>query len=933
MMPLLFLGFQPVFAEPPTWDEVASLIYLDFRHMATPVVHGDAYAGGIWAFDPNLLRGYRVRHFDATAYGGIDMAYYGQDLHLETENGLLVIQTWPTELRFEPGVWRLIGRWPTTPAESLLATYPGDYPYGDMQGEIGWTLQGPILTIDEIEGTGLEAGVFGVPECIHAWITGTMGWGGPPTHCMGFAPYQDGDPVDHEGPLLMWSADSPPNPYGAEVVRGLPWNARSFNGGISWDSLRKGFWYGIRRPDQSVSFSLFPVQGAQVMDPGSDFDLNLDIPLDRYLDLYLLYFDPNSQALLGHGVLRKFDDHFDSYVISFLADTTNFDRVQSPTVQNSGNPNIGIIHNPLSGWIPQFPLIDPWDPLNPDIDFEDATPVSATAFRHEPKVHEQLVPIVAETDGRHGSHWTTDLWFFNPSDEEISVTIRRLSNAAEERFVLAPHASRKIPSVLSWMGGGESGDGNSHDAMYISAPFRIGEQLRIDGRIWTSDPQTGGAFGHALQAVPSPFGYSNHGQYARPFGRELWWAAAPFQLFSAFLQLDERIPGQFRHNVGVVNPYDEDLELALMWGYQDSVSPFLYQDPYSEEARVLLRIPSKSVRIFDIKSLFPYEVTSTWPARVGVLGNKAAPVWFSMIDEKTQDATFVPFTNYQVPALQYTERRQVDGEADFFEFDRSFRLALPAVAHTTGVNRSNWTTTLYGYMGPNQFESGERPIVAFHPGAEESCSGGEAQYLQGVMASDPGTWTQYVEEQNLGRFIGEGSKPFRNIFPDVIRRVSGCETVERVRGGLEVVTGSWFSGFSRTSTTRDDGGTYGSMLPLYPAGGWPIQHFAGIEISDVSRINLGFFNGDHDHAISHRVSLFDGTGLLVAEREFILDSLDSRQMEIHAFFEGFVLPEGSYGLTVLPLDGFEADGTWFRGHSWAYISIIDNRSNDPFNLW
>jgi len=55
-------------------------------------------------------------------------------------------------------------------------------------------------------------------------------------------------------------------------------------------------------------------------------------------------------------------------------------------------------------------------------------PNSATSFREEPEVYEQLIPVVAETDGRHNTHWTTELSFYNPSAEAMSVEIRRLSN-------------------------------------------------------------------------------------------------------------------------------------------------------------------------------------------------------------------------------------------------------------------------------------------------------------------------------------------------------------------------------------------------------------------------------------------------------------------------------------------------------------------------
>ena len=925
------LGPLTVWAEPPTWDDIASKIYLNFEHIAVPAVHGDDYAGGIWAFDPTTLEGRRVRQFDAESCTVGNQPYLGQDLHLETENGLLVIQTWPTELRFEPGTWRLIGRWPTTPAETLLTNSFHD---PEAATQIGWTLQGPMLDESDLEGSGFEPGIFGLATCIRSIITAASSdfkslFFYP---CAGFEPIQGNDPVVSDGPLLMRSPISPPDPYDAELVRDLPEDAYYFTPAqISWDRERKGFWYPVLYDDAAVSFSLFPAREAQIFEPEFDLDLDLGIPPNHYLDLDLLYFDSNSQVLLGHGLVRNSDNPTDAYTLSFLADATDLDPLFA-LPKNTRNHDL--IENPFSSWLPKFTMVPPGYCPAEDVALIDATPVSATSFRQSPEMHEQLIPVIAEVEGRHGTFWSTDIWLFNPSDEATTVHLRRLSNDVETTLTLGPRASTHIPNVLSWVGGGQTGDGATHDALYVSAPFRFGEHLRIDGKIWTEKPDTGGTFGHALQAVPAPYGYSNHAQYAMAFNGELASVQPPFQRYAAFLQLDTKVSGQFRHNIGIVNPYEEVLEIALMWGYDDEVVTAwqLWGPPngFPEEARVLLQIPPKQIRIYDIEALFPEEISGTWPAKVGVLGQRPAPIWFSMIDETTQDATFVPYTNYQLPALHYDERQPMDGTCvDFLDYDRSYRLALPTVAHTPGVNASRWTTTLYGYMQPDPSEYPSGPIAALHLGPEDVCSDGQPQYVPGVMGSDPEIWSQYSQENDLGHEPGY----YRCVHPDVVRSFSGCENATRVLGGLEIVTGSWFSGFSRTFTTRNDGGTFGSMLPLYPAGGWPIQHFAGIEISPDTRINLGFFNGDHDHDIIHRISLYDASGGLTAEREFVLNSLDSRQMEIHDFFPGVDLAEGTYGLTVMPLDGVEVDGTPFQGHSWAYVSIIDNRTNDPVNLW
>ena len=935
LLPLAFC-FSPktAVAEMPTWEDVASQIYLTFEHNATMVVHGDDYAGGIWAFNPSSLEGRRIRQFDAVECA---MGYYyvGQDLHLETEGDRLIVQTWPTELLFEAGTWRLIGRRPTRMAGEFLDT---TIDVAHLLPETGWALQGPILSPSDLDGTGFAPGVLGIPQCIRRRQTySRLDFGEGGYECTGLEPLRGDKAIGGEGPLLMWSPASPPNPYDALFIRTLPEDFPDSpndlnNSIISWDRERHGLWYPVRNEDGTFTFALFPARDGHVLDPESGLDLDLEIAPDHTLDLDLLYYDSNSRTLLGHGIAHSNEDPLDRTALSFLADASELTPFDGHK-KSSDVPEV--IFDPFSSWTPRFPGFGWNHGCPPSNEFATAAiPVSAISFRRQPSDHQQLVPIIAETEGRHGSRWSTDLWLFNPSEETMTVHLRRLSNDDEKTLMLGPRASRRLPNVLSWVGGGEDGDGATHDALFISAPFRFGRQLRIDGRVWTTDPDTGGSFGHALQAVPAPFGYSNHAQFARGISGELSLMQPQFPRQASFVQLDLRVPGQFRHNLGIVNPYDDELEIGLVWGYYGDLfegsRDILENHP--DTAKVVLSIPPKQVRIFDLEGLFPEEITDYWPATIAILGRRAAPVWFSMIDETTQDATFVPFTNFGLPALHFDDSWMVDDPPiPFLDYGLDYHMVLPAVAHTPGLGGSLWSTTLYGYRSPFSFLAPSVfPLAALHPRPENPCCDPVVHRLPGVPTSDIEPWRQDCEDRGLDYCWPD---PFQTIYPDVVRSFSGCENTPQAQGGLEIVTGSWFSGFSRTFTTREDGGTFGGMLPLYPTGGWPIQHFAGIEVSGNTRINLGFFNGDHDHAITHRVSLYDAVGSLVAQREFVLASLDSRQLEIHDFFEGIDLTEATYGLTILPLNGFEADGTPFRGHSWAYASIIDNRTNDPVNLW
>jgi hypothetical protein len=149
---------------------------------------------------------------------------------------------------------------------------------------------------------------------------------------------------------------------------------------------------------------------------------------------------------------------------------------------------------------------------------------------------------------------------------------------------------------------------------------------------------------------------------------------------------------------------------------------------------------------------------------------------------------------------------------------------------------------------------------------------------------------------------------------------------------MELVAGTWFSAWTRTYTTRDDGGTYGEMLPLYPIGGWRVQRFAGVEVGEVFRVNVGLFNGDHEHAITHRLTLHAADGREVAQLTLSLEPLASFSRRLEHLFLRQVgeLPAGTYGLTVLPLDDPAAG---VKGRSWAYVSLVDNATGDPTNWW
>jgi hypothetical protein len=266
------------------------------------------------------------------------------------------------------------------------------------------------------------------------------------------------------------------------------------------------------------------------------------------------------------------------------------------------------------------------------------------------------------------------------------------------------------------------------------------------------------------------------------------------------------------------------------------------------------------------------------PPIINVAASQPAAIWLSMVDNKTGDATFIPYTNFTAePQIGQT-------------------MAIPAVAQTPGANGTFWRTDLYGLLWQSRFSV--PGIPAF------------------VYESSPCTATgtpkvEYLPEATL-------------IQEDIGRLFSTCPTF---RGAVEFETATWLGTWSRTYTTRaSDGGTYGDMLPLYPKGGWPIQHFSGITVNAATRINVGLYNGT-DSAMPHRLRLFDQSGNLAAETTLLLAGRELRQESIQDLL-GRELATGLYGLTVEPQASSNGPG-----RSWAYVARVDNVTGDLTNWW
>ena len=875
ILAIWFVAGSIATAGVPQWETLQhELLFMREHYIALANDSGLPYSptDGIWALDPAGSAPRRRRHFFATtvAFATIDNNFEGNQGFLSTIGDRVLFEAYPYQITFDALSWRMISR---IPAANGLAT--------------GWALQGPYLDHHMVAGTGLQPGLHGIARCDTHIIINTHF---NTEHCTPILiPGTEDTTIATDEHVLLWA----PQPPG-EIEDSTPittFTDSSWGGDavlLSYDQGRRGFWRGTELHAQ-----FHPIQDGALLPATIDLDLDalpfrLE-PENGYLSA-LYYQEP---AGLLYGVLSR--------------------RPNSPTLQES----LLFSLDPSTGTATRLDTI--YGVRHPAFTF--------ATIRDTPDSYEQIIPIVADTRGAHGEHWRTDLWLYNPATTGATVTITRLrSPTTPHTFALGPHASHHIPDVLLALGGGRAADAIEHDVLVLTSEYHWGAQVVAQARIWTRDTATTGSFGQAIPAVPSPVGYSNHSvPDLNIFDPTIPRFNIGANALAAHIDLDHREPGRFRHNIGIVNTSDDDVTLQLIWTYQDNMDPLEQIGPRTEGYRLrTLTVPARGLRIENIESLFPNDVAEGWVPRLGVFGPSPAIIWYSMVDNLTGDATFVPFTSFTATTANQNDEFALQALAEY-------RLAFPVVAHTNGVGSSTWQTDLYGFADNSR--GWPVPLGAFVPAHDSPCArptpaDGIARFLQSVLAMPEDQW-----RDTLGLSPPTATAlaaKLRTIYPDVVRTFPGCETAQNVKGGLEILAGSWFSGFSRTYTTRADGGTYGAMLPLYPPGGWPVQHFAGLEAGPDTRINIGLFNGDHDHAITHRVTLYDAAGELVAEREITIAPLDLVQERLTQLFSVASLPPGSYGLTVVSLDD---PNSGVEGHSWAYVSIIDNITYDPINLW
>lgn len=522
-----------------------------------------------------------------------------------------------------------------------------------------------------------------------------------------------------------------------------------------------------------------------------------------------------------------------------------------------------------------------------------------TALAEElPATYTQVVPLVRHADNDL-ARWRSELWLFNPSEESMSVTLRRVASQQSISYALAPHASMTLLDVLKQLGGGavaSGGDGVESDALVLTSSYRWGAQLSAYSRTATISSRAedrGGSLGYTVPAVPGDVGYSTH--------TPLFQYGFDTDASQVSLIMDKRDPSQYRHTIGVVNDSDEPFDVRLRYA-SSSALPY---DSSSPLDRSFSAAPH-SVTTREIESLYPASFATDRPPRIWLTADHPAPIWMSMTDTRSGDVTFVP---YSVFSLRSDPTTQITVPAIGSGF------GSPAIPQASGRRRSAsaagsvaspWRTDLYGFFFVvDGNEESQRPLTDFDP-ATDRCAAASAK-LSGVIGWDRPT---------------EGVNPYyKNIFPDVAAQFS-CSG----GGAIRLRGYSWMAGYARNYLTRPNGGTVGDILPFYPTDGWPVQHFSGIQCNSTSQVTIGLYNGAA-YPVTNRLLLYDASGRAIGEREVELPSRASSQVSLGDLTTSCSAP-GPYGLSVVPLD---KPGE--QGRSWAYVSIMDRASGDPTILW
>lgn len=456
----------------------------------------------------------------------------------------------------------------------------------------------------------------------------------------------------------------------------------------------------------------------------------------------------------------------------------------------------------------------------------------AAATARAPATYHQVVPVIGAALGVNGTRWASDLWLYNPSDARIKVQMRRITTGATTEYTLLSHGTLKIPDVLRALGGGPlamGGDGVPVDALAVTSPYQEGAQLAVYSRTYTNAPR-GGTRGQGVPGVPTAVGYSTHLPTFGPIDGIDDSTPATFIL-------DKRDPAQFRHNLGVVNDTDQPITLRLRYGS----SAITDGELAGVDQRIV--VPPHSVGMRTIEVLFAGDIIRTLPPRLWVVADHPAPIWLSMVDNQSGDATFLPYALFA------------------FRGDES-RLAIPFIP-------ARQPADFLGYL--------PRAATAPVPARWHSAGTCEHTHTDGVLQGAVGNTTS--------------AAAYYTIYPDLAAQLQPCVNATLPLGTLELNVASWMTGFVRVTTGAANEAT-SDVLPFYPLDGWPSQHFPA-ELQPGVSAHIRAYNGTESTA-EYRVSTFSAAGSLLHDAQYRIDAHQTIEFSLR----DAVHEDGLYGVSI-----------------------------------
>jgi|GEM_PF-1302478 len=227
-----------------------------------------------------------------------------------------------------------------------------------------------------------------------------------------------------------------------------------------------------------------------------------------------------------------------------------------------------------------------------------------------PVSRELVVPAVARIPGAEGTFWRSDVTFFNPTSNTMTLVVHLVYSDVDNRgargrvITLHPGRSETILDVVDWLEAG-----NSRGALQIASSGGSGGGPVVSSRTYTTRPSDGGTFGQFVGAVETN------------------------QFTSETTVTGLRSDAFYRTNIGIVSSSNEEVRVQLT-----------LHDASSQIGTAVVTVLPKSHRQLPLAGLFPSVNTATlgsFTVRAATQAGQSLYLYGSTIDNRSGDPIFV----------------------------------------------------------------------------------------------------------------------------------------------------------------------------------------------------------------------------------------------------------------------------------------------------